>query len=81
MPSLVQMTEATASTIQEILNQLRTELVDRAFELESQRRMDAADFAIATAARVEELSRAVGESGEDGEPSVAEQPAGVRQRN
>lgn len=56
------MTESSVSAVQKILEQLRTELVDRAYELELQRRIDAADFAIAAAARVEELSRAVGES-------------------
>jgi hypothetical protein len=56
------MTEASISAVQRILDQLRTELVDSAYELESQRRMDAADVAIAAAARVEELSRDVGES-------------------
>jgi hypothetical protein len=55
------MTEASVSAVQRVLDQLRTELVDRAYELESQRRMDAADVAIAAAARVDELSRAVGE--------------------
>jgi hypothetical protein len=60
------MTEASVSAVQRVLNQLRSELVDRAYELESQRRMDAADVAIAAAARVEELSRAVGESLEVG---------------
>ncbi|HUG10283.1 MAG TPA: hypothetical protein VMM36_04680 [Opitutaceae bacterium] len=67
------MTEASISAVQQILHQVRTELVDKAYELESQRRMDAADVAIAAAARVEELSRAVGEFIQDEEPALTEQ--------
>jgi len=73
------MKEAGVSAVQQILDQLRTELVDMAYELEMQRRIDAADVAIAAAARVKELGRAFGESVEREEPALIERSAGFRQ--
>ena len=49
------MVEAGTSVVQEKLDQLCTELVDLAFNLERRGRLDAADVAIATSARVKEL--------------------------
>jgi hypothetical protein len=49
------MSEVSAHAILEKLDQLRTELVDLAFTLEQRGRLDAADVAISTSARVGEL--------------------------
>lgn len=50
------MATATLPRVREKLDRLRTELVDLAFTLEEGGRLDAADLAIATAARVKELT-------------------------
>ena len=49
------MSEVSARVVLEKLDQLRTELVDLAFVLERGGRLDAADVAISTSARVGEL--------------------------
>ena len=49
------MTEDTDNCVREKLEQLRTELADLAFTLECRGRLDAADVAIATSARIGEL--------------------------
>ncbi len=49
------MTEDTAHCVLEKLERLRTELVDLAFALERRGRLDAADLAISTSARIGEL--------------------------
>jgi len=49
------MTTARKSIVVEKLDRLRTELVDLAFALENRGRVDAADVAMMTSARIEEL--------------------------
>ena len=49
------MTTARKSIVVEKLDHLRTELVDLAFALENRGRVDAADVAMMTSARIEEL--------------------------
>lgn len=49
------MTDPAPAFALQKLAALRTELIDLAFELERQRRLDAADVAISTAGRLEEI--------------------------
>jgi len=55
------MSEVSARAVLEKLDQLRTELVDLAFVLERRGRLDAADVAISTSARVGELCEELSE--------------------
>ncbi len=49
------MTEANATDILEKLDRLRTDLVELAYSLDTRGRLDAADVAITTSARIGEL--------------------------
>ena len=49
------MTEANATDILEKLDRLRTDLVELAYSLDTRGRLDAADVAITTSARLQEL--------------------------
>jgi hypothetical protein len=57
---------SNAAEIQRRLDQLRTELVDLAFDLERKGRWDAADVALTTSARVAELCDELSQAPDDG---------------